>query len=266
MLTKFKSAWALLVVATLSSATMACAGSDELGEEEEENVSSAKLAVCSDNGVAPNGITTNGITTNGITTNGITTNGITTNGITTDVITALNGSDLAQKFFTYLVSCALPAGQNITLTINTVATTFYGGLGLAPQWGVEQGSCDTACQKLVSACMLARVNFYGDHVPLSVRGNFGPLATTSTERTAFPKREAAYWGNIFTAPQLMYACKEYNSTLITRSCGPGITNSIMTVRGDCTEFCDAADPTHGYFANCKDSGNITYPTVTVYRE
>jgi hypothetical protein len=254
--------------ATLSSMTMACAGSDELGEgeEENENVSSAKLAVCLDNGLAPNGITTNGITTNGITTNGITTNGITTNGITTDVISALNGSDLAQKFFTYLVSCALPTGQNVILTINSVATTFYGGLGLAPQWGVDQGTCDTACQKLVSACMLSRVNFYGDHVPLSVRGNLTPLATTSTERSAYPNREAAYWGNIFASPQVMYACTEHDSTLITRSCGPGITDSIMTVRGDCTAYCDAPDATDGFFANCKDSAGNPHPTVTVYRQ
>ena len=41
-----------------------------------------------------------------------------------------------------------------------------GSLGLAPQWGMEGGKCDTQCQRWVSACVLSRVDFLGVAKPI----------------------------------------------------------------------------------------------------
>src|SRR5690348_13396304 len=98
------------------------------------------------NGVyATNGvITANGMNSNnGITTvNGMTTansvqsaNGISTNNgmNTNNGISSTNGlitTDAGRKVIGYMVRCALPAGHNITKG----PYTFYGGLGLCPNW------------------------------------------------------------------------------------------------------------------------------------
>src|SRR5262245_15286106 len=206
MLTKSKVGWGILTIATLSMAT-ACASFEELGEGES---GTEKAGLAGENGLAPNGLTGNGLTGNGLTGNGLTGNGLTGNGLTGNglAMAALENSPLTQQFFSYLVSCALPADQSITLTLGGTPTTFQGGLGLAPEWGVDGGVCDTHCQQWVSACLLARVNYYGQHVALSVRGPDAALATTPDERTAYPEREAGYWGNIFLSKPAMYACRE----------------------------------------------------------
>jgi hypothetical protein len=258
-----------MILVGASFALTACLG--PAGGPGEEVVATTHQAIVEGNGLAPNGITQNGITQNGITQNGITQNGITQNGITQNglLISSLTDDALTRRFFSYLVSCALPADQSVTLTLDGWPTTFAGSLGLAPGWGVEGGSCDTTCQEWVSACMLSRVNYQGLHVTLSERGNIPALRSTPEEQTAFPQREGAYWGNIFTTPKVMYACRERDArwtNLITRSCGVGIFDSIMIVRQYCDVVCDQEDATDGSYSNCEDLSGNPYPTVTVFRQ
>src|SRR5262249_41520160 len=133
---------------------------------------------------ALNGITTNGITTNGITTNGITTNGITTNGITTNslVMSALL-EESNRTILQYIASCALPSSQRFYLDVGPTRYWFEGAIGLAPDWGLETGSCGDTCQAWVSACLIARINAVGHSVPLSLRGD--GVATTEDELTTY---------------------------------------------------------------------------------
>ncbi|MFE8603424.1 hypothetical protein [Archangium violaceum] len=76
----------------------------------------------------------------------------------------------AQSFMSYLVSCALPAGNTIAwrdpLTLTT--RTWEGKAGLCPQW--ELGVPSSTCKNRVSACLLARNNALGRRVELSMRG------------------------------------------------------------------------------------------------
>lgn len=76
----------------------------------------------------------------------------------------------AQSFMSYLVGCALPAGQTIAwadpLTLTT--RTWEGKAGLCPQW--ELGAPSDTCKNRVSACLLARNNALGRRVELSMRG------------------------------------------------------------------------------------------------
>jgi len=78
------------------------------------------------------------LTTNGLTTNGLTTNGLTTNGLAPTSLAALRDQTatggVTRLFFRYLVSCALPAGHDVTYTWTDAAAVVhkevagYGGL------------------------------------------------------------------------------------------------------------------------------------------
>jgi hypothetical protein len=93
--------------------------------------------------------------------------------------------------------CVIPlqgAGANNSgLAVNSDGTTWWGS-----------GKCDESCQRWVSACVLARTNAYGVHVPISIRApSTAPqavkdaLEVTPAERLDFSLLEGAFYGNIF---------------------------------------------------------------------
>jgi len=96
---------------------------------------------------------------------------------------------------TYLARCAIPEGDVLVAEVDGVHHEFPGRLGLAPEW--QRGPCDTACQRWVSACLLAHGNALGVEVPISLRGHHPALATTADERAGFPVQEGAFYGNLF---------------------------------------------------------------------
>lgn len=167
-----------------------------------------------------------GVTSNAITMNALTTNALTTNADRmAELLRSALASDSfkpgtslgealwdpnAQQLMTYLVSCALPAGQTVTwqppATSPPVAPiTFEGALGLCPQWRRDGVESDAACQELVSSCLLSRNNAFGVEVPISVRGfdtaghyfGAGTLSDGRPEFEAFPWREGSFYGNMF---------------------------------------------------------------------
>lgn len=100
----------------------------------------------------------------------------------------------SREFMEYLVSCALPAGQEIEWQ----SEGWEGELGLCPAW--LDSAPDLACQELVSSCLLARVNAYGESVQISLRGLFTdgqPLPLGATEESEFGWPEGGFYGNIF---------------------------------------------------------------------
>jgi hypothetical protein len=171
----------------------------------------------------------------GVTDNAITMNALTTNALTThpDRLRELVESPLvddsfkpgsslgdalwdpsAQQVMEYLVSCALEPGQQLTWLPPSgqgppiAPFTWEGSLGLCPQWREQGAAGDTACQELVSACLLARNSAFGTPVALSVRGfdtsgaYFGagsvPVNGTPTpEHEVYRWREGAFYGNLF---------------------------------------------------------------------
>jgi hypothetical protein len=252
MMTKAISSVALVGLAALS--LTGCAGSPESGGE--EDVATVQEAFMEDNGLEWNGLLSNGLLSNGLLSNGLLSNGLVTTALT---------DPMARMFFKYVASCALPADKHIDLTIDNVLYSFPGSMGLAPAWGVTGGSCDENCRSWVSACVLSRVNFLGEHIPLSIRGRAGPLGSDSTERNAYPNREAAYYGDVFSVPQKRFVCKSPGSSLIARSCGPVLSDCVIKVVGDCDQVCSDVDA-DGSFDNCRDDqGTIYGSTVTVFR-
>jgi len=103
----------------------------------------------------------------------------------------------------YLVRCALPAKDSITVTdYMHNAVTMPGEIGLAPQW--KTGLCDTKCQELVSACLEALTNGSGAHIQLELSSGAPSIGLGHT--SAYPYQEAAFYGNIFTSPPKAFFC------------------------------------------------------------
>src|SRR5262249_36808993 len=138
--------------------------------------------------------------------------------------TALTDDPLARQVLKYIVGCALPAGTSIDLTLDGTPYSFPGELGLAPEWGEPGHSCDAECRSWVSGCVLSRVNYLGQPVSISLRGNIHALDPSPEETMAYPSREAAYFGDIFSTPQIRYACVSPGSSLISRVCGPSTSD------------------------------------------
>jgi len=259
-------------VATLLALFSGCSAMASKGEP----VGASRASLATTNGITQNGLSTNGITQNGITQNGITQNGLSTNGITQNGITqngiTQNGMTVLEMmqndpnvvaFMQYVYSCAMPPDQHMTITIDhpgadgglsSEVVHFDGALGLAPEWGAaDNASCNEACQRWVSACLLARTNAYGEHVKLSLRAPRASLDAdgqdrtkllvlssdpdpTKDEVTAYPLREGAYFGNVFatqvaadgtlvTDPKY-YACSGPGSSL------PQLTKRFCSGQGD----------------------------------
>jgi hypothetical protein len=169
------------------------------------------------NGLTSNGLTSNGLTSNGLTSNGLTSNGLTSNGLTSNglVMQALEDpsatGDLTRIFFSYLISCALPAGHSVTFSWTDSTGTVHtqvnpGGLGLAPDW--ENGAATEDDKEIVSACLGARTNSKGLHVPISMRAkDVAALAVSSVERDAYTYGEGSFWGNLFDGDHpYLYSC------------------------------------------------------------
>jgi hypothetical protein len=225
-------------------------------------------ALATENGLTQNGLTQNGLTQNGLTQNGLTQNGLTQNGL---LLSTLEQDAAARMLLTYIASCALPAGQSITLSLSSGPLTLQGELGLAPTWTNEHGTCDESCQRWVSGCVLSRINYFGDTIPLSLRGDTAVLTPSKEELASYPNREAAYFGNIFKATQERYACVSPGSTLISRVCGPdGAANPdcVVSVLGDCPSVCDSISPSDSSFRNCRSGLDATQTyreAITVFR-
>jgi hypothetical protein len=94
--------------------------------------------------------------------------------------------------------------------------SWSGTLGLCPEW--QSGAPTPACRQLVSACVLARNNAFGVHVPISLRGQYesgtlfpmaDPVASPApascdgeSELSCFGIQEGAFFGDIFDSASL----------------------------------------------------------------
>jgi hypothetical protein len=168
----------------------------------------------------------------------------------------------------YVVSCALPEGTAFKVTVEGNDYTFKGELGLAPDWGGPRGSCNGSCQRWVSACVLARVDYAGVKRLISLRGDHRALKTSVQELRDYPMREAAYYGNLFAEGQKRYLCLSPGLTSNERVCGPSLSSCPMTVMGSCATACRHRGQ-YGTFSDCATGrsgcdGDTIDETITVF--
>ena len=237
----------LFSVMALASLTLtACSAPGEV----DEAIATAQEASLTSNSLTSNSLTSNSLTSNSLTSNSLTSNSLTSNSLTSNSLTSNALTDpSARDLLKYVVSCALPAGAHVNVTVQGVTYTYDGQLGLAPEWGQAGGSCDHDCQGWVSACLLARIDYLGQSKQISVRGDDPALNTTQSERSAYNKREATYYGNVFASPQQRYACLSPGKTQIPRVCGPSIQGCVVDVVGSCDDVCGHAR-SDGSFPDC----------------
>lgn len=109
----------------------------------------------------------------------------------------------------FITQCALDSNQMLRIENHGVVFEFYGQLGAAPNWDGYPSSISEREQRWVSACVLARVNYFGTPVPLNLRtwpNDDFYIHTTQKQREDFPFFEGGFFGNIFTHPAKKYVC------------------------------------------------------------
>jgi len=219
----------------------------------------------------------NGLSLNGLSLNGLSLNGLSLNGLSTDSFKSWFQTDtaLSNSVMRYLVLCAMPAGQSLTFTDSVTGQryTWEGGLGVAPDWASGRPATPVE-QQLVSACLAAHVNKYGLHVPLSVlgrnaRGQLIPF--TLSELNTFSRREACFFGNLFTGQGVHVGndrgnlsaressareCTVSSSTEDSRitGCAP------LVYVGACSSFC-TLDVSRTFYTSCRFN-DVTYRPIT----
>jgi len=113
-----------------------------------------------------------------------------------------------RQLLKYIVNCALPADVTLAFKVKDERYVLPGALGLAPGWSTRALTGQE--ERRVSACVLARTNFFGIPVQLSMRSDAPDmqhaLKADGSEQHAFPFFEAAFFGNIFKPRQEMYVC------------------------------------------------------------
>jgi hypothetical protein len=261
------SSFSLLVIAaSLSLPAGGCASVHD------GDVASVSQADESDNGLTENALTMNALTMNALTMNALTMNALTMNALTMNslVNSALTDPG-ARTVMKYIVGCALPAGASVSAESPAGSGNVYtwaGEVGLYPDWA--SGSCPAdTCQPWVSACVIARINAAGHVVPLSIRG--AALTAGAAEMALYPRADAVFFGNVFTVPQVRYACTPAGGAL-TRTCGagaPAASCAAVSYLGACSSVCDtqAAD---GSWQGCWDTaaphtGGTAYPaSISVF--
>ena len=272
-----------MIPGLVTLAAIGCGGpTDDVGGTESALVGANGFAVngfavngFAVNGFAVNGFAVNGLAANGFAVNGFAVNGFAVNGVAGTAVpmspsaAAIARDPASRELFKYIVSCALPEGQLLTLQDQGVTYTFGGALGVAPGW--LSGPCDGSCQRWVTACVLSRVNHLGQHVEISMRGDNPALATAPHEEQLYTAREASYYGNFFEATPEVYTCLPPDATSISRVCGPSLSGCPMTVAGHCDDVCDGPGR-HQTFRDCAATARTgahdsrtTFPeTITVF--
>ena len=201
-----------------------------------------------DNALIDNALIDNALIDNALIDNALIDNALIDNALIDNALTDPN----ARELYKYIVSCALPADAHIDQTIEGVTYGFDGGLGLAPEWGEEDGSCDAQCRSWVSGCVIARLDYLGLPVQISVRGENDGLRTSKQERKTYKHIEGTDYGDIFTEPKGIFACLPPGKTQLPRVCGPSLVGCVVQVQGKCEDLCgDKEDD--GAYPDCRQA-------------
>lgn len=220
--------------------------------------SSTEQAITSANRLASNRLASNRLASNRLASNGL--------GAAALTATELVETEDGREVFSYIVSCALPDGASVTVQDQSgTSYTFGGSLGLAPDWASQTPT--VADRRWVSACLLARTNYFGVSVLLSMRGSLEALETTADERSAYPVLEGAFYGDLFeqTSPT-WHACgtstEPVHAQRLCTIAPDGVTTMCgFTYTGMCSAACASGDAP---WASCAGSDTSWYEVITVY--
>ncbi|MDC0741261.1 hypothetical protein [Polyangium mundeleinium] len=218
-----------------------------------------------------NRLSSNSLALNSLALNSLALNGIAPNKLDAQSLAAIRAptaqGELARAFVRYAVGCALTPLQSVSFSWTDAAKvvhqeTYPGELGIAPAWAA--GPLDLNGQRMVSACVAARVNYYQVPVLVSLRSMEAPLRLLAGARelVEFPDVEGAFWGNLWGASPAIYAC--YNSATVensrawSRDCATGHLRDDGTIEecgmidvvGPCSSVCASLNGGGQYYPFC----------------
>jgi hypothetical protein len=166
------------------------------------------------NRIAANRLTANRLSANRLAGNKLAASKLSENRLEANSVAAkmLSTAD-GREVYSYIISCALPEGKEIDATVSGAPDTappdtlytcangscsFPGSIGLADYWIDHR--LDVKGQRWVTACLLARVNYFGVKVIISLRGVAPQLLVGRHEAERYSLEEGAFYGNIFSDP------------------------------------------------------------------
>ena len=237
------------------------------GAEDVEAVGEAELALVGDNALNANALNANALAPSALSATALSPGALSPSAHQAISHPGSAGA-LSRELLRYTVGCALGAGQSFSFTWSDDwglhEETYPGLLGIAPAWAT--GPLDLKGQEMISACLAARVNWYGVSVIISMRSNEAPLRTlpSADELAQYPDIEGGFWGNLFVATPYARACYHpgtvANSRAHQRDCAVGHLNADQTVSlcgminiiGPCDAYCKAPSSPGGYYPDCTD--------------
>ncbi|AUX40551.1 hypothetical protein SOCE26_019520 [Sorangium cellulosum] len=259
-----------------SLATTGCIGA-EIEEDVEDEVDTSGSTVLTTNGYLANALSPNALSPNALSPNALSPNALSPSALSPGAVAALKNpgesGDLARQLLRYIVGCALRPDQTFSFSWiegrGLIHREVYRGeLGLAPWWAAD-GLEDGHHQRLITACIASRANWYGVSVMVSLRNGETPLGSQDVERAIFPVREGAFWGNLFGATPYARACYApqgvEHARKAQRDCAAGhvavdpATGAAtvqpcgpILIAGSCDELCTRVDMNGGYYSHCLD--------------
>ena len=160
-----------------------------------------------------------------------------------------------RTFLEILVGCALPAGalvkdpnDMVYVLGGYVPRMYFGEVGLVPEW--ESRALSTDEKELITACVMARTNRFGETISILLEGADPAIAYNADSRALYPYAESTVWGNMFDStvpltpdgqtylpqPFAGYVCRNYGTGLCPdaafRACDDG-NNCGFIDKGDC---------------------------------
>jgi hypothetical protein len=262
-------------------------GADGMNDDEidgdSEDVAETQGALAAGNTLAANTLAANTLAANTLAANTLAANTLAANTLAANALAVIQSDTTdgasGRQLVKYTVSCALEASQSFSFSwtdsANVVHNEVYPGLlGLAPSWASGPLTDETQ-QRLVSACLAARVNYYGVAVTLSLRSRLDPLRTSvqSDELDAYTKVEGAFWGNLFGSSPHINACyfagNESVARAAQRDCAVGHLESgggtsecgIIDILGPCSNWCTNFDTHERWYHDCTDPGSPGSPST-----
>jgi hypothetical protein len=202
-----KSAWNALAALLTAGLVSGCT------TEPDDPVTSRPYNLEGYNALKPNALKPNALKPNALKPNALKPNALKPNALAPEALASLqdpgeNGY-LARELTKYIVNCALDATQSFAFTwVDSIgvshAESFPGGVGLATGW--VTGPLDIAGQEWVTACVIARTNYAGRTVLISMRGPDPKLSLAAGEAESHQFQQAAFFGNMFGETLDLYVC------------------------------------------------------------
>jgi len=183
------------------------------------------------------------------------------------ILSSVEVNETSTQILPYLVSCSLTPQDTFDFLINNETYQYTGFFGLAST--LYRLPMTREQEEIISACLYAHVNKFGEHVIISIR-NIPYVPATLEEMTEHKVYEGAFFGNLFRNDMIAYTCTgdneeyalEHSPSRYLRVCTSNMTCYFQSV-GNCYDACIGYTPNYGY-SQCKGLDGRDYVPMNVY--